>query len=674
MDRRNEQAPLITPTIKLTSRLVAFVASIVVGALLVLLLGGAFTFKQIGQTYFEQQLRKVTALIDEQGTPPITEELNQWLPQSLYALNVANMKIEHSQTQTTIFSINNLNYLHNQQPLQQYKFTLSDGYKVTYQVPFFSLGHSYSVASLWALSVAILIILFGLLKGVNWLKQQMLGSELIEERGRMILAGQVEEYAQGNKKEWPYTTSQALDNIIKELLYARQERSRFDTFIRSQTFLDQATGMANRVHFDSKLESALSESGAYGGLFLLRIDDADRIKTQYGRKALDGLMSDVGQVLSTVFQRYPEAVISRYYLSDFAILIPNQSQKEVKYLLSQSVKKISKLPASYGCSRDNWFHVGATCYGESERYDSVIEELEAAVKNAQYQRYNAWSVFDKRNSDGFERGSVRWRTLFDQVITPEKLYIYQQPCYLLEDNRQAHLNHNELFVRIRDPELGMLKASRFHYAIENVGYEAKMDKALLQKVFKYLTEEPIHIPVAINLYITSFSNKTFVSWLKFEVLSLPKSIRRLLIFDLVESRLVQELDRMKPTLKMLSALDCQICIDQVGRSVVSSHYLKEIEVNYLKLHRSLTKNIERRSENQLFIRSIVGACKDSNIRVVSVGVDNKVEKNVLFDLGVHGVQGRFFEAESQLLPKFEHLDIQEKVSKVKIGRRNRWRK
>ncbi|NMV27714.1 RNase E specificity factor CsrD, partial [Vibrio parahaemolyticus] len=98
------------------------------------------------------------------------------------------------------------------------------------------LGYSYSMQALWSITLAVILIIFCLMRGVAWLKEQLEGSEMLEERGRMILAGRVEQYAKGDKKEWPYTASEALDVLIEELQDARQERSRFDTFIRTQTF------------------------------------------------------------------------------------------------------------------------------------------------------------------------------------------------------------------------------------------------------------------------------------------------------------------------------------------------------------------------------------------------------------------------------------------------------
>ncbi|KOO10050.1 diguanylate phosphodiesterase, partial [Vibrio xuii] len=121
---------------------------------------------------------------------------------------------------------------------------------------------------------------------------------------------------------------------------ARQERSRFDTFIRTQTFLDQLTGTANRVLFDSKLETSLSENGAHGGVLLIRIDDWTHIKDECGKKDANDFIVEVGEALSNVIQRYPDVTLSRYYSSDFAIFAPNLSSKEVSTIAVQCLKQL----------------------------------------------------------------------------------------------------------------------------------------------------------------------------------------------------------------------------------------------------------------------------------------------------------------------------------------------
>ena len=138
----------------------------------------------------------------------------------------------------------------------------------------------------------------------------------------------------------PIPASLALDRLIEELQDARQERSRFDTFIRTQTFLDQLTGAANRVLFDSKLEAALSEFSSYGGVVILRVDDWEQVEEENGKQTANDLIIEVGERLSNVIQRYPDVILSRYYVSDFAILAPNLSSKEVANMASHCLKTV----------------------------------------------------------------------------------------------------------------------------------------------------------------------------------------------------------------------------------------------------------------------------------------------------------------------------------------------
>lgn len=227
---------------------------------------------------------------------------------------------------------------HKTLPLQ-----INKGYEISFKsVPPYS-AFTYSLGALFSITAAIAVIVVSLLWGVVWLRKQLHGSELLEERGRMLLAGKLDDYSIGSEEEWPATASLALDNIIAELKDARKERSRFDTFIRTHTFLDQLTGSANRVLFDSKLESILQESQSQGVLLLLRINGWEELVEDQGSAVGDELIVEVGKQLNNIMQRYSDSVLSRYYQSDFVLLVPQQSLKEAKSLAAQCLKLIEKI-------------------------------------------------------------------------------------------------------------------------------------------------------------------------------------------------------------------------------------------------------------------------------------------------------------------------------------------
>ncbi|MBF9001345.1 MULTISPECIES: RNase E specificity factor CsrD [Vibrio] len=661
-----------TPTLKLSTRLVAFVTIIVISAMFILFVGGTYSFQRLGQEYLNHYLEGMVDVLDkEMDDPDEVYSMQRWMPQMLQASNIVEMEL--SSKAGVIYRFKDTSNKVSPERLYQQTLPLKrhNGYHVKFKVVPPYNGYSYSMGAMWSITLAVAFIVFCLVQGVKWLKEQLMGSELLEERGRMILAGQVERFAKGDEREWPYTASEALDLLIEELQDARQERSRFDTFIRSQTFLDQLTGAANRVLFDNKLEATLQESGAHGGVIMLRIDEIEAAKEENDKQSVNNLIVDVGQCLSNVLSRYPDVILSRYYESIFAVFLPHQASKDVAYAASQCLKLVERITPPSPLDKDNWFHIGVTMYTEGERRGRIINEVETALKNAQLQGINSWSRFKKLSKPQDERGSVRWRTLFDEALKPNNILLYQQPCYVLTDNGDLHVEHREVFSRIDDPQQGVIKASRFSAALEMVGYEPFMDRSVFSRILEFLQHNSSKDHYSLNLHVLPFADRRYVRWFKFELMQLPLDMRRRLSFEFSEGHLVQHLDYMRPVLRMISGLGYKVVVGQAGRTIVSTHYLKDIKVDFIKLHRSLIKRIDQRHENQLFVRSMLGVCSGSETKVIAVGVEEESEWKMLQTLGVNGVQGRLFDEERPLIPG--KLKKRKMESLVKPGRRNRWR-
>lgn len=656
-----------TPSLRLSNRLISFVTLMVSAAIFILFIGGAISFKQIGTEYLDHYLAGVVNVVDEELLhPEEAESMARWLPKLLKASNVVSMDI--SSTTGSIYKYQSLAVMPDDSLLYQKVLPLemNQGYYVTFKsIPPYS-AFTYSLGSLFSITAAIAVIVISLLWGVVWLRKQLHGSELLEERGRMLLAGKVDSYDIGQEEEWPATASLALDSLISELKDARKERSRFDTFIRTHTFLDQLTGSANRVLFDSKLESILQESQSQGVLLLLRINGWEEFVENHEKEVSDDFIIEIDKRLNTLLERYSDSVLSRYYVSDFAILVPQQSLKEAKVLATQCLKLLEKMTPPEGLDIDNWCHMGASMYVSGEKRGRLMDELDMAHRSALLQNNNSWSLFKKQQQLTESLGSVRWRNLFDAIFTQEQLLLYKQATFLFDNHQQAPL-HLELFSRVKDENGIQIKASRFLPAIEQIGYQIKLDSAVLKQVFPLLDDVRFsshHFSVHLN--IKSLQNPQFIRQLRNRLLQTPRAWLQRLSFELVEGQVVTHLGEVRPIAKMLKSFGCQLIVEQAGRTIVSTHYIKDLNIDYIKLHRSLIKDIHQRYENQLFVRSILGACETTGAQVLAVGIENKKELKLLKELGVEGGQGRFFEAESSLFHQQEKMSIPK--------RRNRWSK
>ncbi|MGB7994677.1 MAG: EAL domain-containing protein, partial [Photobacterium halotolerans] len=341
-------------------------------------------------------------------------------------------------------------------------------------------------------------------------------------------------------------------------------------------------------------------------------------------------------------QRYPDSVLSRYFDAEFAIMLLQQPSKEVNQFVNQLLKGLERLTPSAPLQRENWCHIGMTYFASGERRGRIMDEADMALRSAQLQGTNSWYAFQKDVLGEDTRGSVRWRTLLDAVFSQGGPALYQQPAYL--SGEQVPL-HRELLARINDENGEMIKASRFLPAVEQVGFNVRMDKQVISQALDLLKNGPTLDNFAINVSIESLLDKGFIRWFRDELLQTPRPVLKRLSIEVPERNLSRHIDAVRTFLKMVTGLGCRLGVDQAGRTIVSTHYIKDVNVQYIKLHRSLIREIDQRQENQLFVRSMLGACANSGVEVIAVGVENDREWQVLQQLGINGGQGRFFAPE-----------------------------
>lgn len=101
-------------------------------------------------------------------------------------------------------------------------------------------------------------------------------------------------------------------------------------------------------------------------------------------------------------------------------------------------------------------------------------------------------------------------------------------------------------------------------------------------------------------------------------------------------------------MRLVNALGVRVAVVQAGLTTVGTSWIKQLDAELIKLHPGLARNIEKRSENQLLVQSLVEACKGMPMQVFATGVRSRSEWLVLSQCGVTGGQGEF-------LPPHSHL-------------------
>jgi diguanylate cyclase (GGDEF)-like protein len=115
--------------------------------------------------------------------------------------------------------------------------------------------------------------------------------------------------------------------------------------LRSQTFSDGLTGIANRRHFDiviDKEQRRAKRAGAPLSLLMIDIDCFKAYNDQYGHQQGDDCLIKVAATLAALLHR-PTDLIARYGGEEFVVVLPDLDRDQGLYLAEVMRKRIAEL-------------------------------------------------------------------------------------------------------------------------------------------------------------------------------------------------------------------------------------------------------------------------------------------------------------------------------------------
>ncbi len=443
------------------------------------------------------------------------------------------------------------------------------------------------------------------------------------------------------------------------------KRKHAEAMIWNQANFDTLTNLPNRNLFMQRLAHEMRSSDRNKLSLALLYLDLDKFKD-----VNDTLGHDMGDlVLVEAASRLSKSIrevdtVSRLGGDEFTIILghiddPLSVQRVCQHLLEA-------LAAPFELDGEKVYltaSIGVTFYpGDSRDSEGLQRNADQAMYAAKGLGRNRYHFFTPE----LQQRANRKREMIDDLRTAmhqSKLEIHYQPVVNMQDNS---INRAEALLRWPHPESGMISPSIFIPIAEETGLISELGNW----VFHNACEQAVQWRDRFNPEFQVSINTTPMQWIDaqdgmgewFSHLKASGIDGRALGVEITEALLLNAGDRIVNRLLDFRDAGIQISIDDFGTGYSSLAYLKQFDIDFLKIDHSFVRNLGRGQNDIALCEAIIVMAHKLGIQVIAEGVETAEQNQLLRDMGCDFGQGFLY---SKALPadELESLLASAQISK-----------
>ncbi len=408
--------------------------------------------------------------------------------------------------------------------------------------------------------------------------------------------------------------------------------------IEYQSLHDPATELPNRLSFERKLSTAISEAEASQqalSVYLVQIGRFSEINNTLGHDVGDQMVRKIGENLQRIIKQ--SDVVSRHSSSMFALLLPGAGTNNVNPIVERILESFDEPISVGGNTVDVTAWIGEACYPEHglnarmllQRADTAI--FEAKKTSRHYALYNA-------QLDPYKPERLSMMGELRAGIDRGEFRLYYQPKI---DIASEKITAAEALIRWIHPVRGFMPPDDFIPLAEQTGNIQRLTSWALDTAIAQVAAwkaKGIDIKVAINLSARDLNNRN----LPLEVAGLltkhGAEIKQL-ILEITESAVMEDPKQSMEVLSALNAMGAILSIDDYGTGYSSMSYLKSLPVQEIKIDKSFVLKLSSNKGDEILVRSTIDLGHNLGLKVTAEGVEDRAALDILKSFGCETGQG-----------------------------------
>ena len=435
--------------------------------------------------------------------------------------------------------------------------------------------------------------------------------------------------------------------------------------LRYQTQHDDLTGLINRREFEVRLERCLKsahENKIQHVFCYLDLDQFKLVNDTCGHNAGDELLRQISALFSNKMR--DRDTLARIGGDEFGLLLENCSLADANQITS----KLLKLVRDYRfVHEDKVFNIGVSIglvvvNSSFDNISEIMHAADAACYSAKKAGRNQSFLYSHGDIDIVQRQSaVEAVADMTDEIDDERFILYCQPIVPLSSSvPQQH--HYEILIRKVGLDGEITLPTSFIPSAERYNLMPNIDRWVIKNTFaayrKLLdkSHEQCDYIFSINLSGTSLGDKSLLGYIReqFSIYAIPPEA---ICFEITETAAIVNLKNTINLFTTLRKIGCKFALDDFGSGMSSFMYLKNFEVDYLKIDGSFVKEMHENKIDHAMVRSIHSVAEAMNIKTVAEFVENKAILKQLQAIGVHYGQGLYLGQPVVLKKMIENFSV-----------------
>jgi len=408
---------------------------------------------------------------------------------------------------------------------------------------------------------------------------------------------------------------------------------------------DPLTGLPNRLLFNDRLNSAISEAHRTSEMFAVLFVDLDRFKN-----INDSLGHAVGdQVLAAVAKRLRASVrgsdtVARYAGDEFTLILRHIVQRDDVVRIAEKIVRAMEAPLQLagGLELNMTASLGLSFYPDD------ATDAERLLKHADVAMYSAKGM-GRNNFQAYvavpEESHQQRLALEAKLRLAERngeLRVFYQPQI---DGKSEDIVGMEALIRWEHPELGMISPGFFIPLAEESGLIIPIGEWILRAACRdtrrWQVTYGLPLRIGVNLSPLQLRQPNLVQVVA-GVLAETGLDAHLLDLEVTESINVKSIPNLLETLHGLRELGCGISIDDFGTGQSSLDYIKRFPADRIKIDQAFVRNIGVDPDDEAIVRATISMAHNLNREVVAEGVEIEQHLDFLRAEGCEVLQGFLF--------------------------------